>query len=361
MFLTIITFIIILALLILAHEFGHFVAAKKSGVKVEEFGFGFPPRLFGIKRGETVYSINALPLGGFVKMLGELESSKNKRALENQSRFKRFMISVSGVLMNVVLAWLLLTIGFSVGMAPVVSPSSEVPGKRLSNEVIVADFAENSPAKDAGITQGDMIKSISVQGEELKLSDFSQLNNFTVAHYGQTAEVVVEHNGTTETKEVKLTGEKDAPLGVLLVEQSIVRVPVYDAIWVAAREEYRIGVFTFEFLGSYLHTLFTTGKSAEGVGGPVAIYTYTGIFVKMGIMPLLQFVAMLSINLAIINILPLPALDGGRILFIVIESIARRRLIKEKVENIIHTAGFVFLLLLIALITYQDIINLIKH
>lgn len=361
MFLTIVAFIFILALLILAHEFGHFIAAKKSGVKVEEFGFGFPPRIFGIKKGETVYSVNALPLGGFVKMLGELERSHDKRALENQSRFKRFMISVSGVVMNLVLAWLLLTIGFSIGMAPVASPSSDIPGKRLSNEVIVADFSENSPAKDAGIVQGDTIKSISVAGDKLNLTDFSQLNTFTKEHYNQTADVVISHDGESLSKQVKLSGANDAPLGVLLVEQSVIRVPIYDAVWVAARETYRIAVFTFEFLGQYLHALFTTGKAGEGVGGPVAIYTYTGMFVKMGIMALLQFVALLSINLALVNILPLPALDGGRIIFILIETIARKRLIKEKVENIIHTAGFVFLLLLIALITYQDIVKLIKR
>lgn len=360
MILTIITFIIILALLILAHEFGHFVAAKKSGVKVEEFAFGFPPRLFSIKRGETNYTINALPLGGYVKMLGELEHSKDKRAFENQTRWKRFLISVSGVLMNLILAWVLLTIGFSVGMSPIVSPADQIPGKKLSNEVIIADYSEKSPAKDVGFLVGDVIKDVSAKDSAVVVNQFADLTNFTDSHAGQAIVVTYVRDGDTKTQEVTLLDSTDAPLGVILVERSVIRVPWYKSFYIAAREEYRVAVFTFEFLGSFIHDLFATGKAGEGVGGPVAIYTYTGVFLKMGILALIQFVAMLSINLAIINILPIPALDGGRILFIIIESIARKKIIKEKVENIIHTVGFAFLLLLIALITYGDIIKLIK-
>ena len=360
MILTIITFIIILALLILAHEFGHFIAAKKTGVKVEEFAFGFPPRLFTIKRGETNYSINALPLGGYVKMLGELEESKDKRAFENQSRWKRFLISVSGVLMNLILAWILLTIGFSIGMGPIISPSDQIPGKRLSNEIIIADFSDNSPAKSAGLQPGDIIKEVDANGSNVSVSQFSDITTFTESHPGQNVTITFERNGDIKKQDVALLNSMDAPLGVILVERSIVQVPFYKAPYIAAREEYRIGAFTFEFLGNYVRTLFSTGKAGEGVGGPVAIYTYTGIFLKMGFLALLQFVALLSINLAIINILPIPALDGGRILFIIIESIARKKLIKEHVENIIHTIGFAFLLLLIALITYGDIVKLIK-
>lgn len=360
MILTIITFIIILALLILAHEFGHFVAAKKTGVKVEEFAFGFPPRLFSIKRGETQYSINALPLGGYVRMLGELEKSKNPRAFENQSRLKRFIISVSGVLMNVILAWVLITTGFIIGMSPIITPSSEIPGKVLSNEVIIYDFTDNSPAKTAGFKQGDIIKAISIGENTVAINSYAELSKTTADDAGKTVNISYQREDQTLKTEVALTGPADAPLGVSLIERGVVRVPWYRAPYIAARETYRVGAFTFEFLGTYIHNLFSTGKAGEGVGGPVAIYTYTGVFLKMGILSLLQFVAMLSINLAIINILPIPALDGGRILFIIIESIARRKLIKERVENIIHTMGFVFLLLLIALITYQDIVKLIK-
>ncbi|MFA7243986.1 MAG: site-2 protease family protein [Patescibacteria group bacterium] len=361
MILTIVTFIIILALLVLSHEFGHFIAAKKAGVKVEEFAFGFPPRLFSIKKGETTYTINTFFfLGGYVKMLGELEESKSKRALENQPAYKRLIISLAGILMNIVLAWVLLVVGFSVGMSPVISPSDQVPGKRLSNQIIIADFENNSPAKSAGLAAGDIIKEIDSSNTTQNVGSFSDLTNFTQAYYGQKVTVVYERDGAINKQEVSLSGSSDAPLGVGLIERSIIRVPLYDAPWVAAREEYRIGIFTFEFLGNYLHNLFTTGQAGEGVGGPVAIYTYTGLFVRMGILALLQFVALLSINLAILNILPIPALDGGRILFILIEMVARRRLIREYVENIIHSVGFVFLLLLIALITYGDIIHLIR-
>jgi regulator of sigma E protease len=262
--------------------------------------------------------------------------------------------------MNLILAWVLLMIGFSIGMAPIISPSEQIPGKRLSTDVIIADFADNSPAKVAGLVPGDVVKEVNAGNSDVIVHQFSDLTNFTDSHSGQTITITYVRSGETKKQDVTLLNTTEAPLGVAIIERSVIRVPLYDSPYIAAREEYRVGAFTFEFLGSYIHTLFATGKAGEGVGGPVAIYTYTGMFIKMGILALLQFVAMLSINLAIINILPIPALDGGRILFIIIEAIARKKIIKEKVENIIHTVGFAFLLLLIALITYGDIVKLIR-
>jgi len=360
MILTTITFIIVLGILVLVHELGHFIAAKKAGVKVLEFAFGFPPRIWTKKKGETNYSINAIPLGGYVKMLGELEESKSPRAFENQKPGKRFMISVSGVLMNLVLAWVLLTIGFAVGMSPLVSDPDTIPGKKLSSEVILADIVKDSPASKVDLKAGSIIKGAELNGEIFTFNTISDLSKFTKSHYGQTIKLNVIPENSKELKSVDITlqGEKDAPLGVVLVDKTIIRVPWYKAPYVALRETAKIVELTFDFLKSFFAKLFVSGKVSEEVGGPVAIYTYTGLAVKAGVMAVLQFVALLSVNLALLNILPFPALDGGRIIFILAEIVARKKVVKERIENIIHTAGFVLLIALILLVTYKDILKL---
>lgn len=357
MILTIIVFLLVIGVLILVHEFGHFIMAKKIGVKVEEFAIGFPPRLFSKKKGETEYSINAIPLGGYVKMLGELEHSKDKRAFENQTPGKRFSIAVAGVVMNLILAWFILTIGFAVGMSPVVSSPDTIPGKKLSSEIIVADFESDSPAKQAGLEVGDIILGATINGESTNFNSIKDLQSFSSEHKGQAISLKYKRDDAVSEKTLEeLDG--DAPLGVVIVEKAIVRVPWYKAPYVALHETYEIIKLTFEFFGSFVSKLFSTGKVEQGVGGPVAIYVYTGMAVKAGVMVLLQFVALLSINLAVINILPFPALDGGRLVFIVLEKIFRKRVVKEKVENTIHLVGYALLILLIVAITYRDIANL---
>jgi len=358
MILTIIVFLIIIGILVIAHELGHFIVAKKSGVKVEEFAFGFPPRLFSFKRGETRYSINLLPLGGYVKMLGELEHSKDKRAFENQSPWKRFWISIAGVLMNVILAWFLLSIGFAVGMSPIVTPSDQIPGKKLSSEILVAEIGADTPADKSQIQLGDNIVAGEINGEKVNFSSISDLQNFNDKNRGKEVKYTLIRDNETLDKNVLLSDMEESQLGVGLVERSIVRVVWYKAPFVALRETVEVIKLTFSFLGSFFAKLFTSGKVDEGVGGPVAIYTFTGLAVQAGVMVILQFVALLSINLALINILPFPALDGGRLLFIILEKIKGKRIVREKIENIIHTVGFAILILLVLAVTYRDIIRL---
>lgn len=358
MILTIIVFILVLGVLVVVHEFGHFIMAKLTGVKVEEFAVGFPPRIFSRKRGETEYSINAIPLGGYVKMLGELEHSSDKRAFENKKPVVRFWISIAGVIMNLLLAWLILTIGFAVGMAPIVSSPDSIPGKKLSSEIILADITKDSPADKAGIKAEDIVLSATTDGFFTPFSSLNQFDQYNTDHKNKTVTYVLKRDDATITKEAKLSDGSDSQLGVAMIEKVEIQVLWYKAPVVALRETYRIAQLTFEFLGDMVAKLFTTGKVAEGVGGPVAIYTYTGLALKAGIMVLLQFVALLSINLALINILPFPALDGGRLVFIVLEKSLGKRVVRENVENIIHTVGFGILILLMLAITYRDIINL---
>lgn len=358
MILTIIIFLLVIGVLIIVHEFGHFVVAKKVGVKVEEFAIGFPPRLYSKKKGETEYSINAIPLGGYVKMLGELEHSSNPRAFENQTPGKRFMIAIAGVVMNVVLAWFILMIGFAVGMSPLASPASSIPGKTISSEIIIAGFEKDSPLEKAGLEPRDILLGAEFNNNLVEFKSTKDLQNFTSAHKGEKVKVKYKRGDIIAEKEVTELATGDAPFGISFVENSIVRVPWYKAPYVALHETYALIKLTYEFFGSFMHKLFSTGKVEQGVGGPVQIYVLTGMAIKAGIMVLLQFVALLSINLAVINILPFPALDGGRLVFIILEKIFRKKVVKEKVENTIHMVGYALLILLIIAITYRDVVNL---
>ena len=361
MILTIITFIAILVVLVMVHELGHFLAAKACGVYVEEFAFGFPPRIWSKKYKETRYSINAIPLGGYVKMLGELEEHPDPRAFENQSRFKRFLISVAGVVMNILLAWLILDIGFTVGMAPIVSTAKSIPGEILKSEVMIAEVMKDSPADSAGLEPGDIVSGAVVEGKNITIESTKDLSDLSFSSKGKeiTLNYKAVKDNSDQSKEVTVSNDPDAPLGVVVIEQGVVRVPWYKAPYVALRETVKIFQLTFLFLKKFFVRAVFSTEIVQGIGGPVAIYTYTGTAVKAGIMAILQFIAILSTNLALVNILPFPALDGGRILFVLSEIIARRKLVKQRAEQIIHTLGFALLILMVAVLTYKDVVRLI--
>jgi len=356
MLLTIIAFIVVLGVLVLVHELGHFIAAKLSGIKVEEFSIGFPPRIFSFKKGETRYTIGALPLGGYVKMLGEDSSSKDPRAFNNQSAIKRLIIGVAGVFMNIILAWFLLTIGFSIGMTPIMSTPEQINGKEVKTEIYVAQVNGGSPAEKAGIEVGD--KLVGTSSENFK--SLNDVVNLTHNNLGKEIRLKVERNKTIQEKTVRLSTDKNGPLGTGLIDQVTIKVPWYKAPLVALEESYRVLKYTFIFLGQFAKQLFTAGTISNDVGGPVAIFTLSGAAARAGIIVLIQFIAILSINLALINILPFPALDGGRVLFILLEKIAGRRIVKEQVEGMIHMIGFVLLILLVLAITYKDIVRLFQ-
>ena len=352
--------IFILGLLVFVHELGHFVAAKLAKIKVEEFAFGFPPRIWSKKKGETVYSINAIPIGGYVKMLGEAEESQSKRSYSQKKPGVRAAVSIAGVLMNVVLAWLILTVGFAVGMSPLVSSPDSIPGKKLSSSIIVAGVDDKSPASVAGLESGDILISASAQGEQSTIFDSATaVTNFTQSHDGKKIELVYKRDGVEKLADITLAESGLSPLGISMVENSVVRTSWYWSPVVAFREIIRIININLVFLKSFFAQLFSHGQISSQVGGPVAIYIFTGMAVKAGAMVVLQFIAILSISLALINILPFPALDGGRLLFIILEKIFRRKVVNDNVENIIHTIGFALIILFAVIVTYKDIINLI--
>ncbi len=356
MFLTIIAFIIVLGILILAHEFGHFITAKLCGVKVLEFAIGFPPRIKSFKRGETKYTVGLLPLGGYVQMLGEDQSSKDPRAYNNATPGKRTLIGLAGVLMNLLLAWIILTIGFSVGMTPMATPSDQIAGAtEIRPQIFVAEVEGGSAADKAGIKIGDQIVGTATQ----TFNNLQSVSDFTKANAGKNVVLKIKENNVEVEKTVALTAGKTAALGVGMIDQGIVKVVWWRAPVVALKESAETIKYTFSFLGSFIKQLFTTATISDAVGGPVAIYSLSGMAARAGIIVFLQFIAVMSLNLALINILPFPALDGGRTVFTILEKIYGKRIVKEEVEGLIHTIGFALLILLILAVTYKDIVRLV--
>jgi len=359
MLLTIIAFIFVLGVLVFVHELGHFSVAKFFKVKVLEFSLGFPPRIFSFKKKETQYSIGSIPIGGYVKMLGEEETSSDPRAYNKQAPGKRLLIGVAGVIMNVILCWFILSIGFVVGMTPIATLPANVPGHIISPKVLVVGTESGSPAQKSGLEANDILIAGQADGKTVQFSSPNDVSSFTASNINKTVELSIERNKKDLTLTVQLSNDKSAPLGVEIADASIVRVPWYLAPWVGLRETFQIIKMTFDFLIGFFAQLFSSGKVSNDVGGPVAIFSLTGLAAHAGFMILLQFIALLSINLALVNILPFPALDGVRALFIILESIFHRKVVKEEIENIIHTIGFAILIILILLVTYRDIMRLI--
>ncbi len=355
MFLTIIVFILILGLLVFVHELGHFVAARKNGVKVEEFGFGFPPRIFGIKRGDTIYSLNWIPLGGFVKIKGEGgENREDEDSFSHKKIWRRAVILAAGVLMNFILAAVLLSIGFMVGLPQVVDGENGY-AKVKDAKVQVVQILEGTPASEAGVAVGDAILEIDGQ----TLEEVETMQNYLAGKIDAPVKFVLERDGQKIEKEISptfLIETGRGGIGVGLIKTGIVSYPWYLSLWKGAESAV---LFTGEVVVAFyelIKNLIVTQKVSVDLSGPVGIAVLTGQVARMGIIYLLQFTALLSINLAVINFLPFPALDGGRILFLIIEKI-RRKPVSQKIENLVHNIGFGLLMLLVLLVTYRDVIK----
>ncbi len=522
--LTAIVFVVIFSVLVIIHECGHFFAAKRSGIKVEEFGFGLPPRIWGVKKGETLYSLNLIPFGGFVKLLGEdahdPKALKDKRSFAAQSVRVRIFVIVAGVAMNFLLALVLLMVGFSVGMQPLILSSDDVltniqkniiqiePGvvvktvgkqaeadglqvgdkilgwneqvqqalkdaknpltvnvlrndeqKQLTlmplstggfdvtvkdffylprlqvqavsssspykdlmegdvllkingtalygiddfhevtqkflslrmevlrgdkvievevnlppQRVIVNDVLANSPAEKAGIKIGDIVTAIN--GKALAVpQDFAEVTQkssgkeltYSIIRDGQLLSIPLKP-GADGLVGVGLSSiyapinsdltlfSRDLLTSIVAVND--VQYPLWEAPLKAVEESGRLALLTVKMFGNVLASIFTTLSVPEGVAGPVGIAQMTYVFVQEGFVSVLRFVALLSLSLAVINVFPFPALDGGRLLFIVLEVIIGKR-VQSRYEAIIHAAGFIILMALIFFVTYSDILKIL--
>ena len=346
MLITIVSFFVVIAVIILAHELGHFITAKASRVKVEEFGLGYPPRLFGIKRGETLYSLNAIPIGGFTKMAGE-EDPKIKRSLASKGRGTRLLVLSAGSLMNLLLPLLLFSIAFM------------VPHNVVVGQVLVKEVAPNSPAAMVGIEPGDTLVSLN----EKPVQNISGLHRYTYLNLGREVSLLIQHSDAT-TEEVQIIPRWKPPegqgaMGVLVSMSNPTTVRQHEPFWRAIPQGIGECIETFFLFKNAILSLIIGATSME-IAGPVGIAQMTGEVAKAGISPLLEFAAFLSINLAIINLFPLPALDGGRIVFVLLEWIRRGKRISPKKEGLVHSIGFVMLIAAMLAVTYRDIIRIIS-
>lgn len=353
--LTILVFALILGLLIFVHEFGHFVMAKRAGMKVDEFGFGFPPRIFGIKRGETIYSINWIPLGGFVKIAGEDGGpSSDPRMFGNKGFWDRFSVLVAGVAMNFILAWFLIFFGFAVIGTPAdIEEGVDLGGARISqSQVAVVSVQKGSPAEYAGFKPGDTI--LGVNGR--KFEDISEMITYTKSQAGNKVVYELQRGKQVIKRDVVPRANPPpgvGPVGFAPAKIALVTYPVSKALKISLVSFVNKTVGILTAFGLLLKNLVGTGKLVEGLAGPVGIAVLTRDFTTLGLVYLVQFTAALSINLAIINGFPFPALDGGRVLFLIIEKI--RGVKSLRWEQVANTVGFLLLILLMVAVTFRDV------
>ncbi|KKR16639.1 MAG: RIP metalloprotease RseP [Candidatus Levybacteria bacterium RIFOXYA1_FULL_41_10] len=380
MLITILAFFLILSILVLVHELGHFFVAKMFNIKVEEFGFGFPPRVWSKKIGETLYSFNLLPIGGFVKLYGEdeagggklslpVESSKYKvsskkeilntkyliqntdldRAFFAKPIWQRILVVVAGVFMNFLLAVTLISFLFASYGAP-------VPG----GDVVISEVSKNSPAEKAGLSRGDAVLEI----DGVKIVSSKDLISITKEKLGEPITLKIKDQNSN-LKSVTITPRKkyppdQGPMGVAIGQKMVIKkYPWHEAPIVGTKEAIKTSVLILSGLGAVVSQIATTGSVPQGVAGPIGIAQLTGEFVDSGFYALLSFLALLSLNLAILNVLPIPALDGGRLFFILIEAVTRRR-VHPRFEAYSHAIGIAVLLALIALITLHDLGRIIS-
>jgi regulator of sigma E protease len=357
MLVTIIVFILILSVLVFVHELGHFFTARKSGIAVEEFGLGFPPRIWGKKKGGTLYSVNWIPLGGFVKIKGEDgENRQDADSFGHKGFWTKSLVLSAGVLMNVVLAFVLLSFGFMFGL-PQALDNSELNAPYVKGvKVQITAVIKDSPAAAAGIKANDQI--IRLNGQEVQNED--QVLNYIKEH--QEEEIVLSLASAGQIKDVSVKPgqvagyEGGKALGINIVQVGLVKYGFW-ASWYHGLTATGILLFriVLAFYGLLKNLIMGAGVAAD-LSGPVGVAVLTGQVVDLGLAYVIQFAAMLSLNLAVINFFPFPALDGGRFLFLVIEKI-RRKPNNQKVENLIHNLGFSLLMLLIVFITYRDLLH----
>lgn len=361
----IIIFFIILSIVVLIHELGHFLTAKWFGIRVDEFGWGYPPRLFGKKIGETIYSINSLPFGGFVRLFGEQEEEVASQDKKNQKKVDRAFFSkgkkarafviVAGVMMN----FLLGVVAFSLVYSLVGIPQNV-------DYVTIAAVVPGSPAQKAGLTEDSRVLTIN----DSPVSTVNEFKNIMDKNKGREVSVVLaprinkiwnlEKSWSVTIVPRENPPEGEGALGVLISNVDNIFYPVWQmpfrGAWVGIKEAVGWGLTMLVGVFTVFKQLLVEGVAPQ-VAGPVGIYKITSMVSTQGFLALVKFTGILSINLAVINILPIPALDGGRLVFIFLEK-ARGRKIKPVIEYWVNLAGMLLLVSLMLIVTAKEIFQL---
>lgn len=371
---TIFIFILVLGVLVFVHELGHFAVARFHGIKADEFGFGFPPRICGVVKDEktgkyrfvrgnvdvvsenTVYSLNWIPLGGFVKIKGEdRQHAAGEDSFASRSAWTRIKVLGAGVAMNFLLAWALFSIVLMLGFPEQVDPEQRGSVTGPTN-VQILQVQPGTPADQIGLKAGDVL--LRLDNQPVVALDF--VSDYIRDHRGKNIEIAVRRGQT----ELSLVGtprasapEGEGALGISFSETAIVKYPWHQAIRLGFEQTYIKTAEIVGALGGMVMSLFTGVKTELDIAGPVGIVSLTKEMSDLGLAYLLYFAAILSINLGIINILPIPALDGGRILFVLIEKI-KGSPVSTTVEGYVHQIGFILLILLMVFVTLKDIIRL---
>lgn len=347
----IIIFVVALSVLVLVHELGHFFAAKITGVKVEEFGLGLPPRIIGKKFKGTVWSLNWLPIGGFCKLFGEDGDGKGTEAFNNKNPWQKALIVLGGVLMNLVLAVAIFTLVYSIMGVPV-----------ETDKVKIIGVVKNSPAEIAGLKNEDWVKKV----ENVEIKKSNQLTDEVGKYKGKNVELIINREGQVQDLPVQIEVRQNPPagegsMGVAISNTQMVKLKWYEfykGIGAGFKEAYYWGEIIASGVGKMVGGL-VSGQVPKDVAGPIGMFEATSsIKQNQGMLAVIHFFGIVSVNLAIVNILPFPALDGGRIIFVLYELVTRRRA-NQKFEAVVNNVGMLILLSLILVITVGDVMRLV--
>jgi regulator of sigma E protease len=353
---TTLIFLIVLAVLIFVHELGHFLFAKACGIRVDAFAIGFGPKIFSKKVGEVVYSLNLIPFGGYVKIFGEnpddesINGQDKARSFVHKPKMQQISVLFAGILFNLIFAWLLVSFAFTFGVATSSESYPEYKDRMSDSNITITFVNPSSPADKAGLKAGDVLVANSVE-------DTQKLINESAGK-----EITLKYKRSGIESEAKLIAEKGIvenkyAIGISMENVSILRLPIHLAVIEGFK--FTNNMITATIFGIYdlFAGMFNGDSKLSSVTGPIGIAGLVGDAAKLGFTYLLMFTAVISINLGILNAVPFPALDGGRILFVIIEAIIRKP-IKPAVANTINAIGFGLLILLMIVVTYKDIAKL---
>lgn len=353
---TVIIFLVVLAVLIFVHELGHFIVARLCGIRVDVFAIGFGPKIISWTKGETKYALNAIPFGGYVKIFGEnpdeesLSGPDSKRSFVNKNRALQVAVLVAGVVFNFVFAWLIYAVVFMSGTT-VSTVGFENYSKYFEQpRIVVTNVLKNSPADNSGIKAGDILPYSSTK-------DFTDYIN---SSKGQEFKIDYVREGKSATASIVATTSliKDKlAIGVSMESVAEIQLPFVSALWKGAHYTIVMIQNTTIGLWDFVTSIFVGNADFDDVSGPIGIAKVIGTSASMGFKYLMMITAIISINLGIINLVPFPALDGGRTLFVIIEAIFRRR-IPAQFANTVNGIGFALLMLLMVFVTYKDILKL---